>query len=513
MSVIAAFAVPHPPLIVPAVGHGREHEVQATLDAYEEVGRRIAELAPDVIVLTSPHAEAYLDWFHIAPGERARGDLARFGAPRGAYEIAYDQEFVRDLSERCQGDGVAAGTEGERTPELDHGTVVPLHFIREAYRAAGRELPPFVRIGLSGLSPLEHYRLGQEIAATADALHRRMVFVASGDLSHKMTAAGPYGFAEEGPEFDDRICDIFQTGDFMGLLTFDAGMCERAAECGLRSFQIMAGSLDRTPVTAELLSHEGVTGVGYGIAAFTPAGAAGSDPDRAFGERFIAWRRERLAARKRREDLYVRLARRALETYVHAGAAVNPTRALLEQLAAGKRADAVHDGRAISSPEAAPAEPGTTSALRVTDALDIEDLLTHRAGAFVSIKKDGQLRGCIGTVAPSRASLAEEICANAVSAAARDPRFPAVTENELADLVYDVDVLGEPEAVADASALDPAVYGVIVTADDGRRGLLLPDLDGVDTVEQQVGIAAKKGGIDLAREHASLQRFKVVRHL
>lgn len=106
----------------------------------------------------------------------------------------------------------------------------------------------------------------------------------------------------------------------------------------------------------------------------------------------------------------------------------------------------------------------------------------------------------------------EEICANAISAGTHDPRFAPVGEDELDDLVYDVDVLGEPEPVASTDELDPARYGVIVSC-GGRRGLLLPDLDGVDTVEEQVSIAARKGGIDLRYDDYRLERFEVVRHL
>jgi len=113
---------------------------------------------------------------------------------------------------------------------------------------------------------------------------------------------------------------------------------------------------------------------------------------------------------------------------------------------------------------------------------------------------------------PAHANLAEEICANAIAAAAHDPRFPSVTADELGDLVYDVDVLSEPEPIASEADLDPRRYGVIVSAHDGRRGLLLPDLEGVDTVSEQVGIAARKGGIDLTRDAYTLERFTVTRH-
>ena len=136
----------------------------------------------------------------------------------------------------------------------------------------------------------------------------------------------------------------------------------------------------------------------------------------------------------------------------------------------------------------------------------------ERAGCFVSLKKDGELRGCIGTILPTAESLAEEICGNAISAGTRDPRFPPVEENELPELVYDVDVLTTPEPIAGPNQLDVRRYGVIVSTEDGRRGLLLPDLDGIDTVDEQIRIAARKGHIDLAEDYR-LERFEAVRHV
>jgi AmmeMemoRadiSam system protein A len=135
--------------------------------------------------------------------------------------------------------------------------------------------------------------------------------------------------------------------------------------------------------------------------------------------------------------------------------------------------------------------------------------LAGRAGAFVSIKKHGNLRGCIGTIGPTRANLAEEIIYNALAAGLEDPRFPPVTAEELPELRYSVDVLSEPEP-ATLADLDPKVYGVIVSR-GRRRGLLLPDLEGIDTVEEQVAIARQKGGIG-PDEPYRLERFKVTRY-
>ncbi|MCR4870841.1 MAG: AmmeMemoRadiSam system protein A, partial [Atopobiaceae bacterium] len=232
MAIIAAFAVPHPPLIIPEVGNGREKGIQATVDAYEEVGRRVAELAPDTIVVSSPHATLYRDYFHISPGRSAKGSFARYGASRAAYKVAYDEVFADALAAACDDAGVSGGTDYERDPALDHATMIPVHFIQHYYRDF-----KLVRIGLSGFNAGEHYRMGQLIQRTAAELGCRVVYIASGDLSHKLTPDGPYGFAPEGPVFDARVTDDFARGDFLDLLALDPSLAERAAECGLRSFQ------------------------------------------------------------------------------------------------------------------------------------------------------------------------------------------------------------------------------------------------------------------------------------
>jgi AmmeMemoRadiSam system protein A len=135
--------------------------------------------------------------------------------------------------------------------------------------------------------------------------------------------------------------------------------------------------------------------------------------------------------------------------------------------------------------------------------------MAGRAGVFVSIKKRRELRGCIGTLEPTQDTIAEELIQNAISSATRDPRFPPVTSDELPSLSYSVDVLGEPEPVRSLAELDPCRYGVIVVS-GGRRGLLLPDLEGVDTVEQQLEIARAKAGI-LPGESVEVFRFEVRR--
>jgi len=461
MAIVAAMAVPHPPIILPEIGRGEEEKIAKTTAAYREVMKRAASLEPDTVVITSPHATMYSDYFHISPGEKAEGDFGAFRCPEVRIGAEYDEAFSQALADACAAEDLPAGFLGERKPALDHGTMIPLYFLQPELKKPVK----VVRIGLSGLSADMHYRLGQLIRETAGKLGRRVVFIASGDLSHKLKAEGPYGFAKEGPVFDEEVTKALGQADFLSLLTIPADLAEGAAECGLRSFWIMAGALDRQAVKAELLSHEGTFGVGYGVAYFTPEG---EDDARDIGRQLHDKEVRDIAAIREREDAYVHLARLSLETFVRSHVF-------------------------LPLPKDLPAE-----------------LQDRRAGCFVSIKKDGRLRGCIGTLAPGRRNLSEEILYNAVSAGMHDPRFPQVTPEELPRLVYDVDVLSEPEPIDSPKQLDVKRYGVIVQNGE-RRGVLLPDLAGVDRVDEQIAIARRKGNIG-AREPVQLWRFEVTRH-
>ena len=460
MGISAGFMVPHPPIIIPEVGGGEEKKMQRTIDSYQKAAEMIGRLQPETIVLLSPHQTLYADYFHISPGQGAKGDFGQFRAGQVFMEVSYDTEFVRALCGIAQETGLQAGTLGERERKLDHGTMVPLYFVNQ-YWTDYR----LVRIGLSGLSLTAHYRLGQCIREAAQTLGRNTVVIASGDLSHKLKEDGPYGYQEEGPAYDARIMDVMGRGAFGELLEFSEDFCEKAAECGHRSFTIMAGAFDRIGVETERLSYEGPFGVGYGVCAYQPCG---SDETRGFLEQYEKKERMEFLARREREDPYVRLARYTIEAFTGTG----------------------------NIPEMPRELP--------------EELYHSRAGAFVSLKEDGRLRGCIGTIRAVRESLAEEIMYNAVSACSEDPRFSPVEEWEVEHLTISVDVLGETEKISSPEELDVSRYGVIVTR-GAKRGLLLPNLEGVDTIEQQIAIAKQKAGIK-DYENVELERFEVIRH-
>lgn len=141
--------------------------------------------------------------------------------------------------------------------------------------------------------------------------------MASGDLSHRLKEDGPYGYQEEGPQYDKRIMEVMGRGKFGELFEFSENFCQKAGECGHRSFLILAGAMDRMKVKAEALSYEGPFGVGYGVCTFR---AEGADENRNFKDQYEERQREKMREKKEQEDAYVRLARRSLEGYMIKGA-------------------------------------------------------------------------------------------------------------------------------------------------------------------------------------------------
>lgn len=529
MSIQAAYVVPHPPLIIPSVGRGEERGIQHTIDSYQEIARRIAERQPETIVISSPHVSLYRDAFHVTTDKALSGSMGAFRAPQTRLSVEVDTGLIEVIIQKAQQCGLTIATSTWRDCEIDHATFIPLYFIEQAYQEAGIE-PNYriIRVGLSGLSAEAHRQFGQVISDAISQTGRCCVYIASGDLSHKLKADGPYGFAPEGPQLDQQLCEMFATGSLEGLFDLDEYFCDCAAECGVRSFQIMAGALETQSIElkefrsvreesdnsapdsndpllenavsrfgayrAELLSYEGPFGVGYAVAAFEgqlPTNSRGSSYACAAGATPIDSTVEASSdtgeaadacssadSAHNSVDPYVALARASVETYVRTGKPLELSDYLENHTEQGELP---------------------------------KEMLNNQAGVFISIHEWGELRGCIGTIAPTTACIAEEIIQNAISASMRDPRFPAIEVGELGYLEISVDVLGETEPVSSAKELDPKRYGVIVTK-GFRRGLLLPNLDGVNTVEDQVTIAKQKAGIRVSDTDVELERFEVIRH-
>ncbi len=265
MPVLAGYMVPHPPIAVHEIGRGEEKKIQPTLDSFDKVASHIASIKPDTIVLVSPHSVCYSDYFHISPGVSATGSFARFGAPQVSFTVDYDTVLRDKICDLIEREDISGGTDYERDPYLDHGTLVPIYFFAKRYTDF-----KLIRIGLSGFSLQEHYHLGKLIQEACNTSSERVVFVASGDLAHCQKADGPYGYKPEGPKYDEKLMEVMGRAAFSELLDFPENLLDACMECGHRSFCMMGGVFDGVKVNPTILSHEATFGVGYGFGIYEP---------------------------------------------------------------------------------------------------------------------------------------------------------------------------------------------------------------------------------------------------
>lgn len=462
MITYAALA-PHPPLLIPDIGGSSLKEAGSTVEGMKQLAQEVVNSAPDCLVFFTPHGNVFADCLSVLGEKQLEGSLVAFGSKfktRAVSDLLLLQHIARLCLERDIGLVILDKDTAQRnhlSTELDHGILVPLYYLIQA----GLGEIPVLAISIGFLSDLELYIFGQTIQQAAEEIGRRVAIIASGDMSHRLKNEGPYDFHPDGPVFDRTIQDLLFAADFKRLFQISDKLRTNAGECGFRSILIMAGCLDELAVEPKVFSYEGPFGVGYITAGFEPRGNASSLLTELEEER-----QNQLNGEKERASLPVKWARMVLEQYLQ--------------------------------DKSIPQLPS-----------EWKELQNHKAGTFVSLKKNGQLRGCIGTIQPVYENLAEEIAANAISAGTRDPRFMPVGQTEMNRLSYSVDVLGEPEPCSRFD-LDPKRYGVIVTCGQ-RRGLLLPDLEGVDTIEQQLSIAIQKAGIKPSEPY-DIERFEVKRY-
>jgi len=465
--IISAYIFPHPPIIVPEVGRGNEKEAQKTIDAMRIAAKEIKKDNPDTIIVITPHGPVMRDYVYVSRSEFLEGDLKKFHAPNVRMKFKNNLSLAGKVLQKADENDIEWQDHTGRilrrygySGELDHGAIVPLYFVNE-------ELTGFkiIHMAFAWMPFLKLYKFGTLIGEAVRESGERVVILASGDLSHRLSHDTAYGYSRDGKIFDDLLVKSVSDSDVERLLELDEDFCESAGECGLRSILIMYGTLDGMSLKPEVYSYEGPYGIGYAVARIEVGEEDGSRKILNIVEKKNA---ERINRIRNNESPHVRLARQSLESYVR-------------------------EGRTLKLYGEFP-----------------EEMLQKRAGVFVSIKKNGHLRGCIGTIVPTRKNIAEEIIYNAISAGTQDPRFEPVSGSELDSLVYSVDVLSDPEPISSMEELDVKRFGVIVRK-GYRSGLLLPDLEGVDTPAQQVSIALQKAGIN-PDEDFTMERFEVKRY-
>ena len=454
------FLMPHPPIIIPEIGKGREEEVIKTVNSCKEVGDIIEESEVETIIIISPHGTVFRDAISLIKTDYIYGDLGDFGAPEVKFNYYIDLELTDEIINLSVKEEIPVVSLDEKSSiryrvplELDHGAMVPLYY------ADKNKKHKLVHINYGLLTPIELFKFGLVIKQAVNNIGRKAVIIASGDLSHRLIENGPYPYTPVGKEFDDELVKILSLGEVEKIFKIDRDLIKSAGECGLRSIYILLGTINSSKTNSKLFSYEGSLGVGYAVFQF----------EEGSGNLYEDLMNEKEKEHKRKleeENPYTRLARKNLDTYFNSGR------------------------------------------LLTREEIEDEKLLGDKKGVFVSLKMNGELRGCIGTIKPTTDSVGEEIIRNSLSAALNDPRFAPLKKEELMEIDISVDLLYPPEEAV-FEDLDPYNYGVIVTSGN-KKGLLLPNLEGVDNKEEQLEIAMNKGGISPSDKY-TLERFKVER--
>lgn len=259
---------PHPPIIIPEVGGREVDKIQSSVGALERVSRDIEDLNPETLVVMSPHSAVYRDGFAMMAGGEMAGSLRQFGAPGVRIGASADGELAEAIEKMAASRGIPVirvdgGSKYDSNEVLDHGVLVPLYYLApDSYE--------LVCISLSFLDYWDHYQLGIAIREAVQHVERDTVFVASGDLSHRLTPEAPAGYSPKGEVFDKAIEEILSEADFKRLFTLDSKLVDDAGECGLRPIFTLAGTVDGYEVRSEVLSYEGPFGVGYMVAEVKP---------------------------------------------------------------------------------------------------------------------------------------------------------------------------------------------------------------------------------------------------
>lgn len=462
----------HPPIVVPEVGKGREKEINETLAGFREAAKKIKEWKPDVLVIITPHGNSFRDALSVISTDKVTGSLSDFGYHKNVSKKT-NTDIVEPLQKMWSDEKIpyifldnASARDYRLSLELDHGALVPMYFIDEVY-----DDYEIVHVTPGFLSPKQLYRAGMIMGEALEKQDKTYAVVASADLSHALKDSGPYSYHEDGKTFDRLILECFQNSEPEKIFSIPSKIRDNAQQCGFNSYAFALGFYDDLELDVSVLSYQETFGVGYlnGYASIK-GNCLNSKLEviRNLSEKKNKTKREN-------ENIYVRLARETIEGYV-------TNNRTLSWLEFKKNVD-----EKIAS-----------------------NLENKQAGAFVTIHKNGQLRGCIGTTESTKENLAHEIINNAISSSTRDPRFPPIRVSELQDLEISVDVLGPVEAINSKHELEITKYGVVVESGH-KKGLLLPNLDGVDSVDEQVSIAKEKAGIRQG-EKFKLFRFKVNRY-
>lgn len=258
--LLQAYLVPHPPIIVPAVGKGREQEAQPTYDAFRQMANEVKALAPQRVVVLTPHGCRHDGVVTVSTGDSLSGDLQSFGAMGVGLRFVNDTAGVMSFLKAAREAGLPVRGE-PLFGGLDHGAFIPLTFLHEA----GCDFS--VMHVVTGMPMMQgEDEIGATLRRAMEETAGDWVLIISGDLSHRLSESGPYGFAERGLRFEEEVERVIAGGDLARLDVFDGRWCNDAAQCGIGPLRIARGILGEDVLAPDIFSHEWPFGVGYMVA-------------------------------------------------------------------------------------------------------------------------------------------------------------------------------------------------------------------------------------------------------
>ncbi|WP_196592985.1 AmmeMemoRadiSam system protein A [Pectinatus sottacetonis] len=438
--------MPHPPIMLPEIGKNELNKITTTVTAVKNIANEISAQKPDTLVIISPHAPVFSDCVGISAAEKLTGTMAEFGYPELSLTYKIDIELVEKIALLCEENNL------------------PLKIITKSFCQKNNIS---FNIDKGAFVPLYYlYKAGfngKIVHLSMGFIPYKKMFSFGTIIYNAIQATGRKTFVLASGDLSHRLTKYSPNGYSAEGQVFDEKVMQ--ALCSMnpsplfkmkQSFIDAAGECGLRPIFF-------LFGALYNSES-TPQYLSHKGP---FG---VGYGTALFLHKANKKILHSResaLAKKSLTHYLNTG-------------------------KILSIPN------------------NLTETFTRKAGVFVSLKKWGQLRGCIGTITPVYKNIAAEIIHNAVAAGTADPRFPPMNSDELADITISVDILSTPE-ITTRNNLNPQKYGIITAMADGRKGLLLPMLDGIESVDTQISIAMEKGNI--ARwEKPVLYRFTVTRY-
>ncbi len=252
---------PHPPVIIPEIGGDRRFDARNTIESTRELAEEIADEDPELVLFAGPHGRVERKEVTVLEGEEISGDLGQFNAPELEFSVPGSPGIVSRLVESARDEGWKLKKLSDRVSvQLDHGVLVPLYFLQEA----GLGETPWIIMNMAFWSSEKLFGLGQFLSEFFN--DKDVLFVCSGDLSHRLKPGAPGGYDPEGEKFDRRLMELLEQEKIHEIINMEESLRDKAGECGYRPLLICLGFCQSENLKIEVKSYEGPFGVGYGVA-------------------------------------------------------------------------------------------------------------------------------------------------------------------------------------------------------------------------------------------------------